>query len=136
MADLNDLGVVAASERGADLTLKHPATGVDLDIVMTVLGFDAEVVVQAARAFDRAEAKRDASDRDTDDDGPTARRNRALAKAAVTGWKNVERDGKPVEFSAAEAAKVLDDANFVWIVHQVAAFGGKRGNFFPKASAD
>lgn len=136
MADLDTLGVVSASERGAELTLKHPATGEDTDIVVNVLGFDAEVVVQAGREFDRAESKRTKEEREADDESPLLRRNIVLAKAAVTGWRNVQRGKKDVPFSKEASAEILEAPDFVWMVHQVCAFGTKRGNFFPKASHD
>ncbi|HBT01655.1 MAG TPA: hypothetical protein DEB47_17765 [Citreicella sp.] len=136
MADLNTLGVVTAAERGAEMILKHPATGADLDITFDVLGFDAEAVVQAGREFDRAEAKRTPEDRARDGESAMSRRNVALAVAAVTGWRNVQRGDADVPFSKEAASEILSNPNFVWMIGQIVAFGGKRQNFFPASSGD
>lgn len=132
MVELNELGVVSAAERGATLTLKHPATGEELDLTMQVLGFDAEPVVQAARAFDREEAKV-GGERKPD---PIGRRQVALATVAVVGWDGLSMSGKVVKFSPEKAAEIMADPNFVWIVSQVCDFGARRRNFFPVKSGD
>ena len=134
MVDLESLGVVDAAERGAEMTLKHPATGKELDGKITVMGFDAEPVVQAARAFDRAEAKRTEEDREADTAGPMQRRNAALAKAAITGCRELSIGKKEIDADGLKA--IIDQPNYVWIVSQVCTFGGARRNFFPTSSDD
>ncbi|MBN8189553.1 hypothetical protein JF540_22975 [Salipiger thiooxidans] len=136
MADLFEMGTVRASERGADLEILGPGNVGKTDVVFEVLGFDAEVVVQAAREFDRVEAKRPAEDREKDTDTVRIRRDIALATAAVTGWSNVQMKGKDAEFTPELWAEMAADPNYRFLVRQVVAFGGNLGSFFPKASTD
>ncbi|QDP60558.1 MAG: hypothetical protein Unbinned338contig1000_51 [Prokaryotic dsDNA virus sp.] len=131
MADLTQYGVVAAAERGSDLTLREPGHGEELDIVWTMLGFDAEVVVQAAREFDRAEAEIPPKERKPE---PMKRREIALCISATTGWSNLDMGGKSLPFSPARCSEILNDPNYVWIVSQVYDHGAKRRNFFTKAA--
>jgi hypothetical protein len=102
-----------------------------LDIIWRVVGFDAEVVVQAGRDFDRAEAETPPKERKTE---PMLRRQIALAIAGTTGWSNLSMGKTDMPFSPARCAEILNDPNYVWIVQQVYDHGAKRRHFFPRAA--
>ncbi len=132
--DFYDLGTVRACEKPTEMELYGPGEVGKTDIVFEVLGFDAEVVVAAGRAFDRAEARRTDADREGDTESTFDRRMIALCKAAVVGWRNMLFKGEPLEFTAEAWAKLADDPNYRFAVRQVYSKGSSLNNFFPKAS--
>lgn len=130
MMDISKLGVVSAAEKGAEMPLLNPFTGEETGAVFTVLGYDAEAVIAAARSFDKAEAK----STKTEPDDILRRRKARLAVAAVTGWSNFVFGGHEMPYSADKATEIFSQPDFAWIVDQVQRFGGDRGNFFPQGS--
>lgn len=130
--DLSELDVVAAADRGAELTLLHPGTGEPGDAVLHVLGYDSETVLAAGRSVERgalsAKSKMDFVDlRD--------RTRIAKAIAAVTSVTGLTFDGTKI--AAPEAlAEYLRKPGYSWIVDQIEAFGADRANVFPKPPVD
>lgn len=126
--DLAQLGVVSASEAGADMPLLNPFTGAATGATLRVLGYDAEEVVAAVRAADR-----DLQKQGKDIDIAKAMDARRLARvcAAVTGWDNFTWDGEEPEFSKARLTEIVAQPDYSWIADQVEEFGKSRANFTP-----
>ena len=97
--DLSCLDTVAAAEAGAEVELRHPVTGAGLDVFLTVLGKDSEVV----RDYNREKGNeylRKASiarKRGKDDEIQTMEKFEAssieLLTVCTTGWRWGERAG-------------------------------------------
>lgn len=127
--DLSHLNVVRAAEKGIEAELTGPdgeATGVKLKF----LGFDADRVVQAARAFDKETADNPRTGEHPDD--LQSRRRAAIVAAAVTDWDDLTLDGEKV--TAHNAGTILNGRAYGWISQFVYAKGSLRNNLFPKGS--
>lgn len=125
--DLNDLDVRKAADEGADLQLEHPVTGEPLDVTIRLLGSDSAAYRNAVK---RIAERRRGQKRQTLDE---MEQQAAELMASITvGWANLERDGKPVDFSHDAAQQVYID--FPWIREQVDQFVTDRANFFTRPS--
>lgn len=125
--DLSKLDVRAAAETARDMPLRHPGTGAPTGAVFEVLGYDADVVVNAGRAFDRASM----TEKDMDPAERMRARRVALAQAALVGWREFQWEGEVRAFDRAFAADILSRPGFSWMVDQIHEFGGSRANLFP-----
>jgi len=112
-----------------DVVIKHPVTGKDTDIIVSVVGVDSPVAQnclddQQIKRFDEmtagAEAKYD----------PVKQREDviALLVACTVGWKNIEWQGDTLPFNKENAALVYDKVPT--IRDQVNRAIGARKNFF------
>jgi len=107
--DISKLDVVKLSNEGYRCIVKNPKTGKDTDISIIIKG------IYADKFRDESEL--------ADDVEKTAI---FLAKFTV-GWKNVQENGKDVEFSQAEAERIYRD--FPLIRSQVMAAAMDIRNF-------
>ncbi len=126
--DLSNFDVRSAAEEGADLHLKHPATGEKLfardgetPFTVRVLGRDADVVQEAVRKSNELRAKGEI------DEGEAGR---MIVAAAVVGWhEEMELDGKPLRYSSKNVMVLLSDSRSDWLAEQITPFSLSRRNF-------
>lgn len=129
-----DLGKLTTSE-SATLVLLHPQTNLPLggektQITIELAGIDSETYRNAKHktANKRMErAQRMAGKYKLSAEELEEEQLQLLADCTI-GWKNIELNGKPLEFSIPNAKKLY--ADFPWIRQQVDTFTGDRGNFF------
>lgn len=122
--DLKRFDVASAANAGAELHLKHPATGEPLNdggkpVTLRLMGRDAPAVREAARAADRAVT---AGEIDADE-----RLTRVLV-AATVGWSGIEVDGE-TKFSPDGARKLYTMPETDWVLEQVTPFFLNRANY-------
>ncbi|MEO1108260.1 MAG: hypothetical protein AAFX90_10090 [Pseudomonadota bacterium] len=126
--DLSNFDVRSAADEGADLHLKHPATGEPLfakdgktPFTIRVLGRDAEVVQKAVQTSNEQRAKGEIDETDA---------ARMVLASTVAGWhEEMMLDGKPLRYSPKNAAVLLSDPRSDWIEEQIAPFSLSRRNF-------
>jgi len=104
-----DIGNIIELET-ADIVIKHPTTGKDTDLTVTVYAPHTDTFRKAATEL--VENKIDGME--------------FLAKC-VKGWKNLKRNGKVVKFSTKEAVKLFKEAS--WLHKQVDSFVARSENF-------
>lgn len=141
--DLATLDTVAACDAGAEIELKHPATGEGVGVFWRVLGKDSKACRDETRAsINRRLARKVVKGAPPPDDDETE--GAALLAACSTGWWTVsQRDGdaEPVRrplltfrgedlpFTPENARRVL--LEMLWIRRQVDSGVSNLGNFFP-----
>lgn len=124
--DIAELYTSDAHEEGAEVQLKHPATGEPLDVFIKVKGVDSRSFRQSLRKKQRAMLSALASKEDgaeVDEDQLDAE---ALAEATI-GWRGIKQDGEEYEFSK-ERARTLY-LKSPGIRSQLDAFISNRRNF-------
>jgi len=129
MADIGNLKLVSASEKGADLDLLSPFDGESTGAKLMVTGFDAPAMIAAAREFDKEQAS---AEKKPDADEAMRLRRAHLTTAAVTGWSNFGIGEDETKFTPAKARDLFADPEYQWICEQVCRFGASRRNFTPK----
>lgn len=136
--DLAELNMASDAEQGYELRLVHPKTDEVLDLTITVLGSDSDAYQDTLRELQRKRAREATKGRriklllSPDEQYADATE---LLVAATTGWANMTVDGKPLEFSPANARTVYTDRRWRWIREQVDAAINDRANFLPKAAS-
>jgi len=128
--DLGELDVAEASDKGAPLTLLHPATGEPGDAVLMIRGYDSDVVIAAGRAADKSFLGK----KEIDLNDALATRKLAMAKAASVSVEGLTIGNKKVDRD--QLIGLLDRPGLSWIVDQITEFGSERQNFFPKPQQD
>lgn len=115
-------------EDSAELTILHPKTGEEMNIVITLASPDSEKYRKLSMAMRNKNLQ-------------YATKNRGLASAerldedslnllvgATLGWKGLSENGEILECTPQNVRRVY--ADFAWIREQVDAFLGDRKNFF------
>lgn len=119
MADLSILDTTG----NAELTLKHPGTGADLDSVLVLPSCDskryADIMTELSAAGDKATVKQ---------------WQKELVSKAIISWKNVELDGESLDYNVANTGVLL--TRCPWIVDQAFEFMTTRANFLTKPQKD
>lgn len=141
--DFNAFDSVAAAERGAELHLKHPATGEPINdegepCVVIVRGAEGDTAQAAIRSALRARAK--ASE---DEDAKTLLDvHKALTDAAkplIMGFKNINRGDKPAGLDDVDWFLNLNRINGQEgeesFAEQINKFATKRANYLGNGSA-
>ena len=129
MTDLNFFDTSLKANTGVEYTLKHPATGEDLDISFTLLGVDSDAFQELERAKKRTRLKTQKIDITVEE-----LENQTLdtLTAMTIGWKNVVLDGKELEFSPENARRIY--SKFPWVREQIDGVIGNRALFLPDKS--
>ncbi len=123
------LANAADQDRGAELELLDPVSGVGTGIKFRVAGPDSDTQRRARLALaDELADVADADGKVTAEQRETARL-RMLARC-VLGW-TIEEGDKPVPFSQANVIRTLRAA--LWVQAQVDSFAADRRNFQPEA---
>lgn len=141
MPDLASLDTLSPAEQGAVVELENPVTG---EIIygddmkpwsITIRGEDSASVRQVVRKQHDKRSEKIRKGRDWGFDSETIE-SETIDKlvAATIGWSGLVLDGKPFEYSVANARKLYGDERFPWIVEQVQKAMGDRKRFFKKAS--
>lgn len=123
--DILNLGVVDASERGAEMPLVNPFNTQELLGNIEIVGFDSERVLEAGRDFDQWLARQ--RPRPPQDEVDRLKRAR-LCFAAVKDWREINLAGKTPTLGD------LENPNFVWLSEQIWLWGSNRRNFTPATS--
>ena len=118
--DISQFDYQASAEAGYTFALKHPETGEDTDITITVLGSDSK---EYRKAFTAEVRRANEAEGETDADESNAR----VYSKCVTGWDGLEENGKAIKCTTENAYRVLE--RYTWIAKQVAAAVEKRANF-------
>ena len=142
MIDLADMDTGAASDKGAEIELRHPTTHAKLGMFITVLGKDSEVFREHTKHRANERLRREAmADRTGKPlDPPTAEdaeeKAIELLVLCTTGWRQ-ETDGKSeatlfykgehLTFTIANAKRLY--AEQLWIRRQVDVAIGDLENF-------
>lgn len=133
MADLSSFPVSQSSDAGAEVTVRHPTSGDELDIKIRVVGPDSRKAREATRAMTDNLTKEAMEHEATPDDAAYERMAAQHAAALTISWEHVEWDGQPFPFSQENAVKLYTEHR--WIREQVEQFAGKRANFFRPSKA-
>lgn len=132
--DLAKLDVTSAANAGATLTLRHPATGDDMETTITLAGRDSATWKEAERKYaDRRLAQMQRNGKMGNiTTAEVEERGLKLLAAVTLDWTGVELDGKPVACTKENAEHIY--ARFAWIAEQVDGFVGDRSNFLPSVN--
>ena len=107
--DIGKLDVVKLSNEGYNCIIKNPKTEKETDISVVIKGIYADKFREESEAAD-----------DID-------KTCAFLSHFTVGWKNIEENGKPVEFSEKEAERIYK--NYPIIRNQVMAAAMDVRNF-------
>jgi hypothetical protein len=130
--DLKQLDTKTASNEGRECVIKHPDTGLDTDIKITVAGMDSDLFQEMNDDLKREvrEKLKRGKEFELTPDEERERDYERLARATL-GWSGVEEDGKAIPFSPETALRIYRD--FPVIFRQVLAFVGGEANFLPQS---
>lgn len=128
--DLDAVDVRPRAQEGVEMELIDPA-GRPTGVVLIVRGTDSEAYKeklrdQVRRHIERQGRKPSDAERDAE--------LWELHATLIAGWKGrpLMRGGNPIEYSAANAARLLEQ--YDWVFEQVRRFSDKRANFLPGPS--
>ena len=127
--DFNQFNLAAPAEAGADVVIKHPVTGEDTDIVITVVGKDSATYRNAAKRIAGEKLPDNAEDKNAE----LTKRGADLLASCIRGWKGLDdSEGKPIEFSTAFAVELLSNPDFDSLAVQINGAIHDRSLFFKK----
>lgn len=134
MFDLSKNNLAEQAEVGYKFNLVHPATGEKLDAVITVRGSQSKVVQKYSRKkFQEIEQAKTMAARKGKEYKPSLDDLEDLAiettSLRVIGWSGIGENGKELEFTPENVAKVLRD--HPWIREQVMEESEQLSNFQP-----
>tara|TARA_R110000851_G_scaffold4379_2_gene17859 strand:- start:150 stop:524 length:375 start_codon:yes stop_codon:yes gene_type:complete len=119
-----DLTSLAVSE-SSKLTIKHPRTGDDTDIVIELYGKDSDAYKKAYSKMVKSVIQRTESNTELNEAYLDAEMYTACTKA----WVNVDLDGKTLKCTPKNVRLVYSDKRLRWMHEQVVTFIGERENF-------
>ncbi|TNG94880.1 hypothetical protein FHQ28_05660 [Pasteurellaceae bacterium USgator11] len=130
--DFSKLDVQSASENAFEFEILHPVTGEGTGAYISVFGSKSEPSRKAVLAFEQKYKKMElensrrrkpieVSDEDNWMDGFN------LLFPRVAGWRNLNWEGKPLEFNRENAIKLFKACDF--IPAQIQEQSGDLGNF-------
>jgi hypothetical protein len=130
--DLKQLDTKTASNEGRECVIKHPDSGLNTDIKITLAGVDSDLFQEMNDDLKREirEKLKRGKEFDLTPEEERERDYKRLAKATL-GWSGVEEDGKDLAFSHDTALRVYRE--FPVIFRQVLAFVGGEANFLPQS---
>ena len=117
--DISQFNYRASAEAGYTFTLKHPETGEDTDITITVIGADSKAYRNAFVNELRKNADKESVD--------TIATDASVYSKCISAWTNIEENGEALECTQENAFKLLE--NYPWITLQVAEAVESRVNF-------
>ena len=119
-----DLTSLAVSE-SSKLTIKHPRTGDDTDIVIELYGKDSDAYKKAYSKLVKSVIDKTASKTKLNE----AELDAEMYTACTKEWVNVELDGKALKCTPKNVRLVYSDKRLRWMHEQVVTFIGDRENF-------
>jgi hypothetical protein len=148
ISDFSELDTKAASEAGATLHLRHPATGELLYLsdkspaTIDFLGVDSAKMRAyhrkiTDRRLEQSREQRAGKKMKNPVTAATLEREKAEGLATVTrGWNIFPIDGKTLSCTEQNATKLYSDPRFLWVGEQADEFIAERLNFFKTASSN
>lgn len=131
--DIATLNTRKAGEEGFALKLKHPDSGAELGITITVKGSDSQTYQDALNDQQQRRMQRSIRRGKLGASPQEVRQEAIELLAAVTaGWDGLIEQGAPVAFSAGAATRIYTD--YPWIREQVDAAVHDRANFLPPSA--
>lgn len=121
-----DIASLVTSE-SAECVIRHPQTGAETDIKITVFGVDSPKFREISKAASKAKLNAKAQGKESED-GPET--DAAFLADMTVGWEGVEMDGKALPFTRENAIKVYLLSSPVRT--QVNQFILRTANFLPK----
>jgi len=125
--ELEKLMTTEAHEKGAEVEIKDPTTfkSFEKPVFITVVGVGSKKfrAIKSKIMAESLELKADGHEIDAN-----AQMVKVLASSTI-GWRGIEKDNKPLEFSVEQAEKLYLGSDFVY--DQVIEFIGNRENFTP-----
>lgn len=108
----------------SDLVVKHPVTGEDTDIIISLYGKDSKhyrdlwqgTLKLAAESKSKGKVNFESEALD-------------IYIMCTKDWINVELDGKPLKCTKDNVKKIYEDENYAWLHEQVITFMENRANF-------
>lgn len=126
--DLATLDLTKASNDGAWITLKHPATGEDLSGRIKIVGKDSTKFTQLSEEFKRKTLEDMKSSKTMAQRMENAQeQSDAILVACTLDWDGMMLDGKDLPFSEANVKMVY--SRFNWIKEQIDVAIADRANF-------
>lgn len=126
--DLASLDLTKASNDGAWITLKHPATGDDLSGKIKVVGKDSTKFVQLSDEYRRKTLEDMKSNKTMAQKMESAQeQSDAILVACTIDWEGMMLDGKDLPFSEFNVKMVYE--RFKWIKEQIDVAIADRANF-------
>lgn len=116
-----------------EITLRHPATGVDLTtakgepISVSIYGMDSAVFQAHQKNLINKRLQRQNRKGGTFTAEQIEEDSISTLAACIAGWKNIEFEGKPLEFSKSNAKALLNKLR--WVREQLDEAIGDRANF-------
>jgi len=131
--DIATLDTRKAGEDGFPLKLRHPDTGDELDITITVKGSDSQTYQDCVNEQQQRRMERSIRRGKMGATPQEVRQEATELLAAVTaGWQGLVEQGAPVPFSTGTATRIYTD--YPWIREQVDAAIHNRANFLPRSA--
>ena len=129
--DLKQLDTKTAANEGRELVIKHPDTGLDTDIRITLAGVDSDLFTEMNDELKREVREKLKRNKEFDLTPDEERERDYIRMARATlGWSGLQEDGKDLPFSYDNALRVYRD--FPVIFRQVLTFVGGEANFLPQ----
>ena len=124
--ELSGYDLSAKADFGSEVKILAPKSDEETDIVIRVVGANSARYRNATVAAMVDFPMPDDADSETLAD-IHFKRNAVKFAACVTGWDNIELDGKPLEYSKDNARLIV--SRFYWIADQVGAHLSNDENF-------
>lgn len=121
-----------------EITLRHPATGVELvndkgeKLTVAIHGMDSTVFQTHQKSLINKRLQRQ-NRKATFTAEQIEEESISTLAACVAGWKNIEFEGKPLEFNRANAKMLLGKLR--WVREQLDEAIGDRANFLTNSAA-
>jgi len=126
--DLASLDLTKASNEGAWITLKHPATGEDLSGKIKIVGKDSTKFTQLSEEFKRKTLEDMKSSKTMAQRLENAQeQSDSILVACTLDWEGMMLDGKDLEFTESNVKMVYN--RFNWIKEQIDVAIADRANF-------
>lgn len=126
--DLASLDLTKASNDGAWITLKHPATGEELSGKIKVVGKDSTKFIQLSEEFRRKTLEDMKSTKTMAQRMESAQeQSDAVLVACTIDWEGMMLDGKDLPFTEANVKMIYK--RFNWIKEQIDVAIADRANF-------
>tara|TARA_R110000851_G_scaffold226997_2_gene379812 strand:- start:17 stop:391 length:375 start_codon:yes stop_codon:yes gene_type:complete len=119
-----DLTSLAVSE-SSKLTIKHPGTGEDMDIVIELYGKDSDAYKKAYAKLVKSVIDHTSNKTKMDETALDAEMYTACTKS----WINIDMGKKALKCTPANVRKLYNNKDYSWLHDQVVKFIGDRENF-------
>jgi hypothetical protein len=132
-----DLSTLTPAD-AVEITLRHPGTGVDLvtdkgePVTISIHGMDSAVFQAHQKALINKRLQRQTR-KATFTAEQIEEESIGTLAACISGWQNIDFDGKPLEFSRANAKALLNKLR--WVREQLDEAVADRANFLPTSKA-